>query len=334
MVFYVLFSYKENTYYIYDLILNSPQMKKFYTLSIILLTSLSFGQTTISLIGVNVPYSEDFSGMGATQTDFIPGWTAINVANGATLTMAATDGSASSGNVYNVGSTGTEERAFGTIADGSTVPALGAVFTNNTGSTVSKIAVQTRMEQWRESDNAGVNETVAFSYSLDATSLDTGTWITVTALDLKEKLTAVTTNAAVNGNLLANYTNLANIITGLNWANGTNLWIKWTDTNDAGNNGLYAIDNFTISVSETLGVKQNAIAGLNMYPNPVSNGTLYITSNSSDAKTVAVYDILGKQVLNSKTSNNAVNVSTLKSGAYIVKITEDGKTDTKKLIIQ
>jgi hypothetical protein len=309
-------------------------MKKIYTLLFILLVTLSFGQIPISLIGLNVPYSEDFSGMGSTQTDFIPGWTAINVANGATLTMAVSDGTSGVGNVYNVGAIGSEERAFGTIADGSTVPALGAVFTNNTGSTVSKIAIQTRMEQWRESGNAGVNETVTFSYSLDATSLDSGTWTTVTALDLKEKLTAATTNLAVNGNLLANYTNLANIITGLNWANGTNLWIKWADTNDSGSNGLYAIDNFIISVSETLGVKQNTITGLNMYPNPVSNGTLFITSNSGEAKSVSVYDLLGKQVLNSKTSNNALNVSTLKSGSYIIKITEDGKTDTKKLIIQ
>ena len=97
---------------------------------------------------------------------------------------------------------------------------------------------------------------------------------------------------------------------------------------------MYAIDNFTISVNQVLGVKQNAIAGLNMYPNPVSKGTLYITSNSSEAKSVAVYDLLGKQVLNTKTANNAVNVSSLKGGSYIVKITEDGKTDTKKLIIQ
>lgn len=107
--------------------------------------------------------------------------------------------------------------------------------------------------------------------------------------------------------------------------------------------------NMTVLVSENLGtlkvvarsladtnlsVKQNKIAGLNVYPNPVSNGTLYITSNSNNAKTVAVYDILGKQVLNTKTSNNAVNVANLKGGAYIVKITEDGKTDTRKLIIE
>lgn len=83
-----------------------------------------------------------------------------------------------------------------------------------------------------------------------------------------------------------------------------------------------------------LGLKQNAIAGLNMYPNPVSKGTLYITSNSSEAKSVSVYDLLGKQILNTKTANGAVNVSNLKAGSYIVKISEDGKTDTKKLIIE
>jgi hypothetical protein len=88
------------------------------------------------------------------------------------------------------------------------------------------------------------------------------------------------------------------------------------------------------SYTTTLSVKQNSISGLNVYPNPVKDGNLYITSDSSEAKTVAVYDILGKQVLNSKTSNNAVNVSNLKSGAYIVRITEDGKTDTRKLIIE
>jgi Secretion system C-terminal sorting domain len=86
--------------------------------------------------------------------------------------------------------------------------------------------------------------------------------------------------------------------------------------------------------SPVLSIKQNTIAGLNVYPNPVKDGNLYITSNSSNAKTIEVYDILGKQVLEAKTSNNAVNVSNLKGGAYIVRITEDGNTDTRKLIIE
>lgn len=309
-------------------------MKKLYTLSFVLLTTLSFGQTPIGLIGVNVPYSEDFSGMGASLTTFLPGWTAINASNGTTLTMGVTDGNASTGNAYNVGAIGDDERAFGTLADATVTPVLGAVFQNNTGSTVSKVSIQTKMEQWRQSGNTGVNETVAFYYSLDATSLNTGTWTAISALNLNEKLTGVNTNSAVNGNLAANYTSPIQSLITLNWANGTNLWIKWVDNNDSGANGMYAIDNFIISVNQVLGVKQNTIAGLNMYPNPVSKGTLYITSNSNEAKSVSVYDLLGRQVLNAKTSNNAVNVSTLKGGSYIVKITEEGKTDTKKLIIQ
>lgn len=312
-------------------------MKKLYLLTIILLSILSFGQTPISLIGVNVPYNEEFDGMGAsvTDTNYLPGWTAINTVNGTTLTMAVTNGSENTGNAYNVGRADVEERAFGTLADAATIPAIGAVFTNNTGGSVSKISIQARMEQWRQSGNASVNESVAFYYSLDATSLNSGTWTAVTALNLNEKLTTATTNVAVNGNLGVNYTFPLQSIIPMNWASGTNLWIKWVDTNDAGSNGLYALDSFIISVTEAnLGVKQNTIAGLNMYPNPVSNGTLYITSSSNNAKSVAVYDVLGKQVLNSKTSNNTVNVSNLTRGAYIVKITEDGKTDTRKLIVQ
>ena len=99
--------------------------------------------------------------------------------------------------------------------------------------------------------------------------------------------------------------------------------------------GTFSIANVTFSGSTpVLKVKQNAIAGLNMYPNPVSNGTLYITSNSSGAKSVSVYDVLGKQVVKTTTTNNTVNVANLKGGVYIVKITEDDKTDTRKLIIQ
>jgi len=99
--------------------------------------------------------------------------------------------------------------------------------------------------------------------------------------------------------------------------------------------GNFSIDNVVISGSTTtLSIKQNEISGLNMYPNPVSNGNLYISSDSNSAKSIEIFDILGKQVLNAKVSNNTVNVSNLKGGAYIVKINEEGKTATRKLIIE
>lgn len=91
---------------------------------------------------------------------------------------------------------------------------------------------------------------------------------------------------------------------------------------------IVSLGDFTLSNSEF------KINGLKVYPNPVKNDNLYITSNSSKTKTVAVYDVLGKQVLNTTTSNNTINIAALNSGVYILKITEGGKTDTRKLVIK
>ena len=89
-----------------------------------------------------------------------------------------------------------------------------------------------------------------------------------------------------------------------------------------------------VTTTTALKVAQNSISGLKVYPNPVKNGTLYIDTDASSEKTVAIYDILGKQVIKTATSSSAINVSSLTSGVYIVKITEEGKTATRKLVIQ
>jgi hypothetical protein len=76
------------------------------------------------------------------------------------------------------------------------------------------------------------------------------------------------------------------------------------------------------------------IAGLKVYPNPVKGGNLYITSNSNETKAVAIYNVLGKQVLTANVNDAPINVAHLSAGVYIVKITEAGKTATKKLVIE
>jgi hypothetical protein len=83
-----------------------------------------------------------------------------------------------------------------------------------------------------------------------------------------------------------------------------------------------------------LAVAQNSITGLRVYPNPVSNGTLFVETSANSEKTIVIYDILGKQVLNTTTTSIEVNVANLKGGLYIVKITEEGKTATRKLVIR
>jgi hypothetical protein len=84
----------------------------------------------------------------------------------------------------------------------------------------------------------------------------------------------------------------------------------------------------------TLGLVNNSISSLSLYPNPVTNGKLFISSTSDLEKEVVIYTTLGQQVLQDKTVSEAINVSTLTPGTYFVKITEADLTTTKKLIIK
>lgn len=93
--------------------------------------------------------------------------------------------------------------------------------------------------------------------------------------------------------------------------------------------GLTMIDNDATASTNT-----NNISGLKLYPNPVTGNVLNITSDNNSDKLVTVYDVLGKQVINTLVKNGTVNVSNLTSGVYIVKITEEGKTATRKLVVK
>jgi len=84
----------------------------------------------------------------------------------------------------------------------------------------------------------------------------------------------------------------------------------------------------------TLGTNNNNITGLRVYPNPVTNGTLFIETAANAEKSVTIFDVLGKQVLNTTTTDSTINVNSLNSGVYIVKITEEGKTASRKLVIK
>lgn len=103
-------------------------------------------------------------------------------------------------------------------------------------------------------------------------------------------------------------------------------------TSTYGASGTWRIDNATFSTG-LLSTTKNDITGLDVYPNPVTNGVLYINTTANLEKNVAIFDVLGKQVL-STTATNSVNVASLKSGVYILSITEAGKTATSKLVIK
>ncbi|MCH4551800.1 lamin tail domain-containing protein [Aestuariibaculum lutulentum] len=75
------------------------------------------------------------------------------------------------------------------------------------------------------------------------------------------------------------------------------------------------------------------IAGFKMFPNPTSLGFVNVTAKSTSLMDIAVFDLLGKQVIKQSVSNK-LDVSNLKSGVYIMKITQDDAVSTRKLVIK
>jgi hypothetical protein len=86
-----------------------------------------------------------------------------------------------------------------------------------------------------------------------------------------------------------------------------------------------------VNLCSTMGTNQNQILGLQIYPNPTKN-VLNISTDSNLTKSVQVYDMIGKEVINTEVETQ-LNVSSLTTGLYLAKVTEDGKTSTKRLAI-
>lgn len=105
-------------------------------------------------------------------------------------------------------------------------------------------------------------------------------------------------------------------------------------TEDGIDGDRVAIDNLIWSCFSGLSISENALENLSIYPNPVSENLLFINTNVPIK--IEIYDILGKSVLTSKVDNNsnAINLSELNNGIYLLKINSEDKTITKKLIKQ
>src|SRR5690554_1458843 len=109
--------------------------------------------------------------------------------------------------------------------------------------------------------------------------------------------------------------------------------IRITFRNYSGGGDDLFIDN-VVFYEVSAAIKDNNIAGLSIYPNPATGSVLNVTSHNNIEKSVAIFDVLGKQVINTKTVNGSVNIADLNAGVYIVKVTEEGKTATRKLVVK
>jgi len=80
--------------------------------------------------------------------------------------------------------------------------------------------------------------------------------------------------------------------------------------------------------------KQTGNDALGFFPNPVSNGKIYITSKTSLDKNILIFDVLGKKVFETTISSKELNIASIPPGVYIIKISEGDTTSTRKLIVR
>ena len=114
--------------------------------------------------------------------------------------------------------------------------------------------------------------------------------------------------------------------------------VTFTGISSASNVANIFVDNVVVYNSVPaviLGSVKNEISNFSLYPNPVKGGKVFINSDNTFAeRSVAIYDVLGKQVVSQKGTQNSIEVSHLNKGVYIIKVEEEGKVATRKLVIE
>ena len=91
-----------------------------------------------------------------------------------------------------------------------------------------------------------------------------------------------------------------------------------------------------VTANSVASISRDNIEGFATYPNPITNKRFTVSSNSTDKKEVVIFNVLGKKVFTSSFSGlkEEINISNINSGIYILKVTENGKTATKKLVVR
>ncbi len=209
-------------------------------------------------------YSQNFdslAGSGATSwTDDVtlPGWYASQSAPPNVVTnYDAGTGSRNKGSLYSFGADGSTDRAFGSVASGTPENfAYGVCFTNDTSFAETNFLISFTGEQWRNGGNTNAQK-LAFSYRISNSAITSSAaanpslWTPFAALDFVTP-TVGSTAAALDGNDPANrevFTNVA--LAGVVVQPGQEIFFRWFDANDSGNDHGLAVDDLTIAFQAT-----------------------------------------------------------------------------------
>jgi hypothetical protein len=229
------------------------------TRCLVVLTSLVV-QASVGQIHMSVgSYSQSFNSLASSNpgdTNWVnnvtlEGWYASQKTGGAVTNYRVSTGSSTSSALYSFGSTDAEDRALGSVAGGTPADfAYGVRFINDTPGAMV-VTVTYAGEQWRRA--SADPHTLAFTYCISSSAITdadaSGTsysWTSFPSLDFVSPNTG--TAGALDGNDPTNRQVFAGVpLSGVSIAPGEELFLRWHDPNDAGNDHGLAIDDVTVT---------------------------------------------------------------------------------------
>jgi autotransporter-associated beta strand protein len=246
-------------------------------------------QTPISTFGSPGPY-DAISPISGSTTDTgddpqglaascMAGWS-IAEYSGQALKDFISSSAPTTGGVYDFGTaSGATTRALGLILTSGNSPEIGFTLVNNTGVMLPQVEISFTDEQW--SENTG-NQELDFYYGTTPTALPLSSSTVDFTQDAKLSWATTRTDSdgakSVDGTKPKFQQEVSDIISGLNWANGSTLVLMWRELN-SGNSAAMAIDNFTFSADAAAPAVSNNVL-------IVSPGTI-ATITGSQLSTIA-----------------------------------------------
>ncbi|MGL2962453.1 reprolysin-like metallopeptidase [Flavobacterium sp. RSB2_4_14] len=92
------------------------------------------------------------------------------------------------------------------------------------------------------------------------------------------------------------------------------------------------VEDYTVNITATARIEENnTTISFNLYPNPVKGDFLNI-SNLEMTSNYRIFNMMGQELGKGKIENNAVFVGALKTGAYLIEVTDGTATTTKRFI--
>ena len=88
---------------------------------------------------------------------------------------------------------------------------------------------------------------------------------------------------------------------------------------------------FRMVEDTTQAITQSSIQAITIYPNP-SHGEVTIVVNQPS--TVSVTDLVGREIVPPTAVNDRLSMANLPAGVYLLRVSTDGATTVKKLLVE